>query len=185
MEISSNLRRSATFGGILIRRGYDICADETFDSPLANSLRSSLCTIHPSTTSGVRISYGPLDARTAIRHYMAGYEQPTMERVADLMRTGAAMNAEEQGFFHELFEQLTPLDCHEFMVSLDATPRQMAAFMRSAKVTRPIVVNWINHYSSDPNWRDDEMLTIIWGDRYVNVNGHSMLREDAEALENR
>lgn len=184
MEISSNLRRSKRFGGLVIRRGYDICADETFDSQLANSLRFSMCARDSATRGRVRITYGPLDARTAIRHYMAGYEQPTMDRTTQLMLAGAQMSKVEQGFFHELFEQLTPLDCHEFMVSLDATPRQMAAFMRSAGVTRPIVVNWINQYSSDPNWRDDEMLTIVWGDRYVNVNGQSMLREDAEALEN-
>lgn len=169
----------------MVRRGYDICADETLDSPLANSVRFSMCTQDSPTRSGVRISHGPLDARTAIRHYMAGYKQPSMERTTELMLLAdSAMTPEEQGFFHELFEQLTPLDCHEFMASLNATPRQMAAFMRAARVTRPILVNWINHYSSDPNWRDDEMLTILWGERYVNVGGHSMLREDADSLKN-
>ena len=71
----------------------------------------------------------------------------------------------------ELFAQLSPAECDEFMVTTDASPREVARLMRECGVRRGLVVNWINQFSSDPTWREDKALPIWWGDLWVNDAG--------------
>ena len=37
--------------------------------------------------------------------------------------------------------------------------------MRVSGVRRGVVVNWVNQYSSDPDWREDKMLAIQFAER--------------------
>ena len=37
--------------------------------------------------------------------------------------------------------------------------------MRVSGVRRGVVVNWVNQYSSDPDWREDTMLAIQYAER--------------------
>ena len=65
----------------------------------------------------------------------------------------------------ELFAQLSPQECAEFMISTDGSPREIARLMRVSGVRRGVVVNWVNQYSSDPDWREDTMLAIQYAER--------------------
>lgn len=56
------------------------------------------------------------------------------------------------------------------MVSTNGSPREVARLMRESGVRRGLVVNWINQYSSDPNWREDKMLAIQYGELEAAAN---------------
>ena len=110
--------------------------------------------------------HAPLPAKGVIQHYMAGYRRPTTERVKRLLLVDTSdITDEERSFFHELFAQMTPLECREFMMSTCSTPREMASLMRTCEVHRAVVVNWINQYANDSDWRTDNILAIVYADR--------------------
>lgn len=99
-----------------------------------------------------------------IRFYMAGTKCPSVERMIELLRDCSDIEPWERGGVYGLFEQMSPEECEEFLITSDSSPRELARLLRTSGVDRGIVVNWINQFSSDPNWRDDEALTIEYGD---------------------
>ena len=145
---------------------YDVCADHTFDSPIAN-LRMG----HRLPESLADRMQRPLGVHGAVGAYMAGMHCPTGERLIDLVHDISGIEDWEKGAVQELFAQLSPAECSEFMVTSDASPRDMARLMRECGVRRALVVNWINQYSSDPDWHEDKALPIWWGDLWVNDGG--------------
>ncbi|MYJ74597.1 MAG: hypothetical protein F4089_05630 [Gammaproteobacteria bacterium] len=96
--------------------------------------------------------------------YMAGMRCPSAERLIRLVHDISGMEEWEKAAVRALFDQLSPGECMEFMVSTNGSPREVARLMRESGVRRGVVVNWINQYSSDPNWREDKMLAIQYGE---------------------
>ena len=156
---------------------YDVCSDSTFDSALANRRMGHLM---PPTL--VERMERPLDVHAAVGAYMAGMRCPTPERLTRLVHDISDIEDWEKAAVRELFAQLSPRECVEFMVSTDGSPREVARLMRESGVRRGLVVNWINQYSSDPNWREDKMLAIQYGERWVNVDGHILSRREAQGF---
>lgn len=72
----------------------------------------------------------------------------------------------EKFAIRELFQRMSPAECREFMITTDGSPREMARLLRLAKVDRGIVVNWINQFTSDPNWVPDKDLMHACGERW-------------------
>ena len=141
---------------------YDVCADETFDSPAANRRTGEfLRTLTPEE----RIMRS-LDVVGVVGAYMAGTRCPTPARLTDLVHDVSDIREWEKWSVRELFNQMDPLECVEFMWSTDASPREMARLLRTCRVRRAEVVTWINQYSSDPNWEPDHMLMIQWAERH-------------------
>lgn len=139
---------------------YDVCADETFDKPIANRRMGHL---RPRTLrEGIR---RPLNVHGVVGAYMAGARCPSPERLTDLVHDIVDIEDWERAAVRELFAQMSPLECVEFMISTDGCPREMARLMRVSGVRRGVVVNWVNQYSSDPDWREDKMLAIQFAER--------------------
>ncbi|MCY3839998.1 MAG: hypothetical protein OXH09_15320 [Gammaproteobacteria bacterium] len=138
---------------------YDVCADHTFASPIANGRMEHL--LPQSTKQAIK---RPLDVHGAVGAYMAGMRCPSAERLIRLVHDVSGMEEWEKAAVRGLFDQLSPGECLEFMVSTNGSPREVARLMRESGVRRGIVVNWINQYSSDPNWREDKMLAIQYGE---------------------
>ena len=145
---------------------YDVCEDHTFDSPIAN--RRMGHRLPESFEDQIR---RPLGVRGVVGVYMAGMRCPTAERLTDLVHDISGIEDWEKHAVKELFAQLSPAECNEFMVTTDASPREVARLMRVCGVRRALVVNWINQFSSDPVWREDKALPIWWGDLWVNDGG--------------
>lgn len=139
---------------------YQICDDATFDSTLANTRAGFLKP--DSLKEQIR---RPADVYTVVGAYMAGMRCPSADRLIQVTHNPDDLEHWEKGAINELFEQLTPQECFEFMVSTDCSPRELANLLRACAVRRAIVVNWVNQFSSDPNWREDEALSIIEGER--------------------
>ena len=139
---------------------YEICADETFDSAHANRHFGYL---YPKNIEDQ--VYRPLCVAGQIGAYMAGMRCPTAQRMTALVHDAADIEEWEKHAVRELFAQLAPIECMEFMFTTDGSPREIARLLRVSGVQRPLVVNWINQFSSDPNWRQDTMLEIWWGER--------------------
>ena len=154
---------------------FQICDDGTFSSTFAN-------TRLPYETPGWNLR-GDLCASGLMAHRMAGYAQPTLQRTQDILRDPVSATSGELHFFAELFEQLSPNECHSFMRSTESTPREMARFMKKLAVGDPLLVTWINQYSSDPHWSECEPIGICAGDRRTLVNGRLMSRELAAAMD--
>ncbi|MCY4198459.1 MAG: hypothetical protein OXE81_06280 [Gammaproteobacteria bacterium] len=163
---------------IEIDPGYDVCADETFSSACANT---RLPYVEDEQWDMLR----PGDAEQLMTRLMAGYHRPTLARTIEILRDIQVASSGEIAFFHELLKQLTPRECHSFMESTESTPREMAALMRASQIRDAVLVNWINQYSSDPDWRDDEVLSVVYGDRMTVVNGLPIDREFAEHMRRR
>ena len=139
---------------------YDICADETFDSAHANRHFGYL---YPKKLEDqIR---RPLCVAGQIGAYMAGMRCPTAERMTALVHDVSDIEEWEKHAVRELFAQLSPRECMEFMFTTDGSPREIARLLRTSKVQRPLIVNWINQFSSDPDWRQDTMLEIQHGER--------------------
>ena len=139
---------------------YQICDDATFGSELANTRAGFL------KPDSLKEQIGrPPDVHTARGAYMAGMRCPAVDRIIELVHNTSDIEDWEQRAIAELFEQLTPQECFEFMVSTDSSPRELASLLRTCNVRRAIVVNWINQFSSDPNWREDKALSIVTGER--------------------
>lgn len=107
----------------------------------------------------------PLGVSGVVGAYMAGMRCPTAERLTDLVHDISDIEDREKHAVRELFAQLPPAECDEFMVTTDASPREVARLMRECGVTRGLVVNWISRFSSDPGWHEDKALPIWWGIR--------------------
>ena len=71
-------------------------------------------------------------------------------------------------------------ECLEFIVTTNGTPREVARLMRESGVRRGLVVNWVNQYSSDPEWREDKMLAIQYGESQA--FNHRSRREKTRSL---
>ena len=145
---------------------YDVCADHTFDSAVANRRMG-----HQLPEAWEDRIRRPLDVSGAVGAYMAGMHCPTAERLTELVHDISGIEDWEKHAVRELFAQLSPAECSEFMVTTDGSPREVARLMRECGVRRGLVVNWINQYSSDPDWREDKALPIWWGDLWVNDGG--------------
>ena len=139
---------------------YQICDDSTFDSPLANKRAGFL---NPDSFKD-RIRRPP-GVHTVCGAYMAGMRCPTADRIIELVHDTADIRDWEKGAIFELFEQLSPHECFEFLVSTDSSPRELANLLRVCGIRRAMVINWINQFSSDPKWREDKALSIITGER--------------------
>lgn len=139
---------------------YQICADTTFDSSLANTRSGFL-----KPASFEEQIQRPPDVHTIVGAYMAGTRCPKADRLIQLTHDLSDIEDWEKGAINELFEQLSPQECFEFMVSTDSSPRELANLLRVCRVRRAVVVNWINQFSSDPDWREDEALSIVTGER--------------------
>lgn len=138
---------------------YDVCADHTFVAPIANGRVEHLL-----PRSMKQAIQRPLDVHGVVGAYMAGMRCPSAERLIRLVHDVSGMEEWEKSAVRGLFDQLSPGECLEFMVSTNGSPREVARLMRESGVRRGIVVNWINQYSSDPNWREDKMLAIQYGE---------------------
>ena len=138
---------------------YDVCADETFVSPMANRRLGHL---YPDTLAEQICR--PLGASGVIGAYMAGMRCPTAERMTALVHDVSGIEDWEKHAVRELFGQLSPEECFEFVITTNGTPREVARLMRESGVRRGVVVNWVNQFSSDPNWREDKMLAIQFGE---------------------
>ncbi len=138
---------------------YDVCADHTFDSPMANRRLGHL---YPGTLQ--EQTFRPLGISGVIGTYMAGMRCPTAERLTALVHDISGIEDWEKHAVRELFGQLSPAECFEFIVTTNGTPREVARLMRESGVRRGIVVNWVNQYSSDPEWREDKMRAIQYGE---------------------
>ena len=156
---------------------YDVCADDTFDSPIAN-LRLGY-RMPEAFEERIR---RPLGVAAAIGAYMAGRQCPTPERVTELVHDVSDIQDWERSAIHELFAQLSPAECVEFTVTTDGSPREVARLMRECGVRRGLVVNWINQYSSDPDWREDEMLAIQYGELWVKIYDVIVPRREAAGI---
>ncbi|MCE2424288.1 MAG: hypothetical protein J4F45_04175 [Pseudomonadales bacterium] len=152
---------------------YDVCADHTFDSPIANRRMGHLM---PDTLRE-RLRR-PRDVHAVVDAYMAGMRCPTPQRFTDLVHDISDIEDWERAAVRELFGQLSPAECSEFMLSTDGSPREVARLMRESGVRRGLVVNWVNQYSSDPDWHEDKALPIWWGDLWVNEGGRVVPRHD-------
>ena len=152
---------------------YDVCADHTFDSPIANRRTGHL---KPKTLE--ERFHRPRDVHAAMGAYMAGMRCPTPERLTDLVHDISDIEDWEKAVVRELFGQLSPAECSEFMLSTDGSPREVARLMRESGVRRGLMVNWVNQYSSDPDWHEDKVLPIWWGDLWVNDGGRIVPRHD-------
>lgn len=138
---------------------YDVCADHTFAAPIAN--RRMVHLLPRSTKTAIQ---RPLDVHGVVGAYMAGMRCPSAKRLIRLVHDISGIEEWEKAAIRGLFDQLSPGECLEFMVSTNGSPREVARLMRVSGVRRGVVVNWINHYSSDPNWREDKMLAIQYGE---------------------
>ena len=145
---------------------YDVCRDDTFDSPIANRRMG-----HRLPEAWQDRFHRPLSASGAVAAYMAGMRCPSAERLTCLVHDISDIEDWERHAVRELFAQLSPAECSEFMVTTDGSPREVARLMRECGVTRGLVVNWINQFSSDPDWHEDKALPIWWGDLWVNDGG--------------
>ena len=139
---------------------YDICADDTFDSAHANR-RFGFA--YPNTLE--EQIHRPLSVAGQIGAYMAGMHCPSATRMTALVHNITDIHEWEKHAVRELFAQLAPVECMEFMITTDSSPREVARLLRTSGVRRPLVVNWINQFSSDPTWRQDTMLEIQHGER--------------------
>ena len=144
---------------------YDVCPDQTFAAPIANSRMDHL--LPRSTKQAIE---RPLDVYGVVGVYMAGMRCPSAERLIHLVHDISGMEEWEKAAVRGLFDQMSPGECLEFMVSTDGSPREVARLMRESGVRRGVVVNWINQYSSDPNWREDKMLAIQYGELEAAAN---------------
>ena len=144
---------------------YDVCADHTFIAPIANSRMARL--LPRSTKTAIQ---RPLDVHGVVGAYMAGMRCPSAERLIHLVHDISGVEEWEKAAVRGLFDQLSPGECLEFMVSTNGSPREVARLMRESGVRRGLVVNWINQYSSDPNWREDKMLAIQYGELEAAAN---------------
>lgn len=140
---------------------HAVCADETFVSEFAQTRRGFLfpADLQDQITR-------PLSVHGVVGAYMAGMHCPDGDRLTQLMHDPADMEEWEKYAIRELFEQMSPVECREFMITTDGSPREFARLLRLAKVDRGIVVNWINQYSSDPNWVPDKELMFAYGERW-------------------
>ena len=145
---------------------YDVRADRTFDSPIAN--RRMGHRLPDSFDERIR---RPLGVGGVVGAYMAGMQCPSAERLRELVHDISDIEDWEKTAVGELFAQLSPAECDEFMVTTDGSPRDVARLMRDCGVRRGLVVNWINQYSSDPDWHEDKALPIWWGDLWVADGG--------------
>ena len=141
---------------------YEVCDDRYFDNPSANEQKGFLWP----KSARERLTR-ELDVYGIGGAYMAGTRCPTPARLIELAHDVTDIEPWEQRTIHELIVQLSPHECWEFLLSADASPRGFATLMRKCKVKRGILVNWINQYATDPNWRDDKMLTIAYGDKVL------------------
>lgn len=146
---------------------YEVCADHTFISDVANRRMGGR---YPADWDE-RIQR-PLGVAGAVGEYMAGMRCPTPERLTALTHDLSDIEDWEKQAVWSLFEQLSPAECDEFMVTTDASPREVARLMRECGVRRGLVVNWINQYSTDPDWHEDKALPIWWGDLWTTEDGH-------------
>ncbi|MDE0189927.1 MAG: hypothetical protein OXQ90_01095 [Gammaproteobacteria bacterium] len=137
----------------------NVCEDHTFVAPIANGRMEHL--LPRSTKTAIQ---RPLDVHGVVGAYMAGMRCPSAERLIRLVHDISGMEEWEKAAVRGLFDQLSPGECLEFMVSSDGSPREVARLMRESGVRRGVVVNWINQYSSDPDWREDKMLAIQYGE---------------------
>lgn len=138
---------------------FDVCEDDTFDSPMANRRLGHL--LPAALEDRIR---RPLDVHGAIGAYMAGMRCPDAARMSALVHDVSGIAEWEKRAVRELFAQLSPAECLEFVITTNGTPREVARLMRESGVRRGVVVNWVNQYSSDPNWREDKMLAIQYGE---------------------
>ncbi|MDE0193076.1 MAG: hypothetical protein OXQ90_17110 [Gammaproteobacteria bacterium] len=138
---------------------YDVCADHTFVAPIANGRMKHL--LPRSIETAIQ---RPLDVYGVVGAYMAGMRCPSAERLIHLVHDISGIEEWEKAAVRGLFDQLSPGECLEFMLSTNGSPREVARLMRESGVRRGVVVNWINQYSSDPNWREDKMLAIQYGE---------------------
>lgn len=141
---------------------YDVCDDDTFVSPMANR---RLGHMYPDTLE--EQFHRPLGVGGVVGAYMAGMRCPTAERLTRLVHDISDIEDWEKHAVRELFGQLSPEECFEFVVTTNGTPREVARLMRESRVRRGVVVNWINQFSSDPNWREDKMLAIQYGESHA------------------
>ena len=102
---------------------YDVCADETFDSPTANRRTGKFLR---SLTPEERIMRS-LDVVGVVGAYMAGTRCPTPKRLTKLVHDVSDIQEWEKWSVRELFGQMDPLECVEFMRSTDASPRKWRA----------------------------------------------------------
>ena len=144
---------------------YDVCADHTFAVPIASSRMAHL--LPRSTKTAIQ---RPLDVHGVVGAYMAGMRCPSAERLIRLVHDVSGIEELEKAAVRGLFDQLSPGECLEFMVSANGSPREVARLMRESGVRRGVVVNWINQYSSDPDWREDKMLAIQYGELEAAAN---------------
>lgn len=154
---------------------YDVCPDDTFDSPMANRRLGHL---YPDTLE--EQIFRPLGVSGVIGAYMAGMHCPTAERLTALVHDISDIEEWEKHAVRELFGQLSPAECFEFIVTTNGTPREVARLMRESGVRRGLVVNWVNQYSSDPEWREDKMLAIQYGESQA--FNHRSRREKTRSL---
>ena len=137
---------------------HTVCDDDTFTSAIANNRTGHLL---PERWEDRMLR--PLSVHGAVGAYMAGMKCPSGDRLVDLVHDISDIEEWEKAAVRELFAQLSPVECREFMITTDASPREMARLMRECGVTRAVVVNWVNQYSN--SWKDDTMLCIIYGER--------------------
>lgn len=139
---------------------YEVCDDETFSSPLANGRLGCLLPKNPEE----RITR-PYGVDAVVGEYMSGMRCPSANRLRVLAHDISDIEDWEKLAVRALFAQLSPVECLEFAITTDSSPRELARLMRECNVTRGEIVNWINQYSNA--WKVDKMLTIVAGNRFA------------------
>ena len=145
---------------------YDVREDHTFDSPIAN--RRMGHRVPDSFDERIR---RPLDVTESRRGVHGGHAVPIGGKAA----AGGARLLGHRG----LGEGCCPGTLRTAVASRvqrvhgdhGRIATGMARLLRECGVRRGLVVNWINQYSSDPDWHEDKALPIWWGDLWVNDGG--------------